>query len=259
MGTSYVPTNLSSGFQSTADLNAEFAAIAAELARMVSRFGDSPKFIDHNPDFNSNQLLNIAPGTLGTDGVNINQVTNIATGIANTILGTGAGGQGQTTGDPITFNFGLAAGSQGLNSNTEFDLFTLFGVASFLGLTVVVEGVIQYPTSSYTVTAGTLVTFSESLPDATSIMFIYGDLSPTPVFSNISATLSETAVIATAGQTVVTAPTYIIGLNQLMVHIDGIMQSITLADYTETTTTSITLDEAMAGGERLVIRHITGV
>jgi hypothetical protein len=89
-------------------------------------------------------------------------------------------------------------------------------------------------------------------------MFIYGDLSPTPVFSNVSATLEEVVGVASAGQTVFTAPTYVIAANQLLVSIDGLLQSLTQGDYVETSTTSITLDEAMVGGEVIVVREITG-
>jgi hypothetical protein len=73
-----------------------------------------------------------------------------------------------------------------------------------------------------------------------------------------SASLTETATTATAGQTVFTAPTYVIGANQLLVSIDGVLQSLQSGDYTETTTTSITLDSAMNGGERINVRNFTG-
>lgn len=258
MGTIYNPTTLSSGFQSINDLNSEFSSIQTALQRSVSRYGESPNAMEANIDLNSFQLKNVAEGLLGTDGVNLNQVTNVATSIANTIVNAGGSGQEQTTGDPITINYGVAAGSQGLNSRTEFDIETLFGVTSVLGLTVVVNGVIQYP-GSYTVEDTTNVIFSESLNSDDDILFVYGDLTTLPVFSNASATLNEATSTATTGQTVFTAPTYVVGRNQLMVHIDGIMQSLNFGDYTETSTTSITLDEAMAGGERIVIRNIVGV
>lgn len=257
MGTTYVPTPIQSGFRDTDAFDTELSAIAAELANKVDREGVAPNAMNAELDLGSNQMLNVSEGTLGTDGVNLNQVTNLATSIATNILNTGDP-QNQTTGDPITFNFGVAAGSQGLNNRTEFDLFTLFAVESFIGLTVVVNGVVQIPGQSYSTSADTLVTFSESLNTDTDIMFIYGDLSPTPVFSNVSATLAETASTATAAQVIFTAPTYVIGQNQLIVTIDGVMQSLTSGDYTETTTTSITLDQAMSGGERINVREITG-
>lgn len=258
MGTTYTPDPVGSGFESEVNINADRAKVLAALQDSVSRSGAAPNAMAADLDLGSNKLLNVEAGTVGTDGVNLNQVSQIATTIANNIVNAGGSSQNQTTGDPITINYGTATGSQGLNNRTEFDLNTLFGVTSFLGLTVVINGVVQFPTA-YTVTDDTLVTMSESLNTDDDILFIYGDLSPTPVFSNASATLNEVVATATAGQTVFTAPTYVIGQNQLLVSIDGLLQSITQGDYTETSTTSITLDEAMVGGEVVVIRNITGL
>lgn len=258
MGTEFNPSTISSGFRDTDLFNQIFADIRTELENMLNRTGVAPNAMEVELDVGSNKLLNVGTGVLGTDGVNLAQVSQIATIIAQNILAGAGGGNGNTSGDPITFNYGLAVGSQGAATRTEFDLNTLFGVASFTGLTVVLNGVVQIPTA-YTVTNDTLVTFSESLDPDTDVMFIYGDLSPTPVFNNVSATLNETTATATAGQTVFTAPTYVIGDKQLMVHIDGVLQSLAFGDYTETTTTSITFDEPMVGGERIVILNITGL
>lgn len=258
MGTNFNPDPINSGFRDTDRWDAILTEISTELAAKVDRNGLAPNAMAADLDMGDNNLLNVLPGVNGTDGVNLNQVTNLATTIAQTIVSSAvAGGTSDTSGDPITFNYGLASGSEGAATRTEFDLNTLFGVTSFTGLTVVVDGVVQYP-SAYTVTDDTLVTFSESLDSGSAIMFIYGDLSPTPVFSNVSATLNETNATATVGQTVFTAPAYVVGDNQLMVFIDGIKQSLGFGDYTETTTTSITFDEALAGGERVHIINITG-
>ncbi len=257
MGSAYEPNDTGSGFQSQVLINAELAKIKTDLVLKVDRTGVLPNDMEADLDIGTNQILNVLEGILGTDGVNLNQVINLATSIATSIFATGGVGQSQTSGDPITFNFGLATGSQGTDNRTVFDLEALFGVTSFLGLTVIIEGVVQVPTA-YTVTDDTTVTLSESVENNTGLFFIFGDLSPTPVFSNVSASLNEVAATATAGQTLFTAPTYIIGKNQLIVTIDGLMQSITNADYAETSTTSITTDESMVGGEEIVIRNITG-
>ena len=259
MGTAFNPTTIASGFRDTDLFNDIHAEIMVELGNMVNRTGVAPNAMEADFDLGSNRGLNFDVGINGTDAVNLTQVTNIATSVANTLITSAlGGGTSNTTGDPITFNYGLAVGSQGAATRTEFDLETLFGVTSFTGLTVILNGVVQVPTA-YTVTDTTLVTFSESLDTDTDVMFIYGDLSPTPVFSNVSASLNETTATATAGQTVFTAPTYIIGDKQLLVNIDGVTQSLGFGDYTETSTTSITLDEAMAGGERIQILNITGL
>jgi hypothetical protein len=258
MGTTYVPTPVGSGFRQESFWDTELSAIASELANKVDRNGVAPNAMAAELDMGTHKLLNVVEGVAGTDGVNVTQLTNVATSIATSILSGGGAGQGQTTGDPITFNFGLAVGSQGTGTRTVFDLNVLFGVTSFLGLTVVVNGVVQTPGLAYTISDETTVTFTESLNTDSDIMFIYGDLSPTPVFTNVNATLVETTATATPGQTVFTAPTYVIAADRLMVHIDGLMQSVGFGDYTETSTTSITLDEPMVGGERVVIREITG-
>ena len=259
MGTEYIPQSVQSGFFSTDILNNEFAKIATEFANMLNRTGFGTNSMSASLDLGTNQMLNVSEGVQGTDGVNLNQVINLATSIATSILETGGAGQGQTTGDPITFNYGVTTGSTGTMTRTVFDLNALFGVTEMLGLTVVANGVIQFPTLAYSVSLTTTVTFTESMEADTELLFIYGDLSPVPIFSNVNATLGETAAVATAAQVLFTAPTYTIGLNQLLVSIDGVLQSKQQGDYTETTSTSITLDEAMVGGENVVIRNITGL
>jgi hypothetical protein len=179
MGTSFNPQTVQSGFRDEALINQILADIRDDLENKVDRNGVLPNAMNADLDMGSNRLLNVAQGVIGTDGVNLNQVQNLATAIAQTIVSAGGSGQGQTTGDPITFNFGIASGSQGATNRTVFDLNTLFGVSSFLGLTVVVNGVVQIPAMAYSVN-GTVVTFTESLNTDSDILFIYGDLSPMP-------------------------------------------------------------------------------
>lgn len=260
MGTNYSPEDVGSGFMSQTILNNELDKLRLALIDTINREGVVPNDMNADLDLGTNQMLNILEGVLGTDGVNLNQVNQIAQTIATTTFNNlVGGGVPATTGDPITINFIEVVGSQGTMTRTVFDLNDLSAglINQFTGLTVFVDGVFQEP-STYSVTDTTTVTFSESLENSTQLMFIYGDISPTPVFNNINATLNETAVVANLGDTVFTAPTYILGANQLMVSIDGLLQSITSGDYTETTTTSITLDEEMVGGEDIVIRNITG-
>lgn len=248
-----------SGFFSTAILNNEFAKIATEFENMLNRTGFGTNSMSADLDVGTNQMLNVAEGVQGTDGINLNQANAIATSVATSILESGGQGQGQTTGDPITFNFGVTTGTNLTMTRTVADLEALFGVTEMLGLTVVANGVVQIPTLAYNVTDQVIVTFTESMDADTELMFIFGDLSPTPIFSNVNATLGETAAVATGGQDVFTAPTYTIGLNQLLVSIDGVLQSKQQGDYVETSTTTITLDETMVGGENVVIRNITGL
>lgn len=258
MGSSYQQNPVGSGFQTEVNINAELEKLRLDLIDKVDREGVLPNAMNADFDMGTNKMLNVEEGLVGTDGVNLNQVTNLATSIATSILNTGGQGQGQTTGDPITFNFGIAAGSQLTAGRTVADLNSLFGVTTFLGLTVIINGVVQIPTA-YTVTNDTTVTLSEGVENATELLFIFGDLSVTPVFSNVSVTLNEVTATASPAQVLFTAPTYIIGLKQLMVHIDGVYQSLGFSDYAETSTTSITLDTAMSGGERVVITNLTGL
>jgi hypothetical protein len=175
MGTQFNPTTIASGFRDTDRWDTILSDIKTELNNMLNRTGIAPNAMEADIDVGTNQLLNVAEGTLGSDGVNLNQVTNVATSVANTIVQSAIAGAGTpdsgTTFDPITVNYGLAVGSQGLNNRTEFDSDTLFAVESFNGLTVAVNGVIQHP-NTYTVTNGTLITFSESLDVDSDVLFI---------------------------------------------------------------------------------------
>jgi len=181
MGTTFNPTNVQSGFRDTDRWNQILADLKTDLENKVDRNGVSPNAMAADLDLGSNNLLNVAEGTAGTDGVNLSQVTNLATNIANTILSS-TGGTGGTGADPITINYGTAIGSQGATNRTVFDLASLLGTSSFSGITVIVNGVVQIPGQSYSV-SGTTVTFTESLDADTDVFFIYGDLSPSPTVS----------------------------------------------------------------------------
>jgi hypothetical protein len=185
MGTTYTPASILSGYASTDLLNAQLALISAELGNKVDRNGVAPNQMAADFDMNSHRILNLSQGVLGTDGVNLSQVQNIAT----SAVAAAGGAFSVNSSAPLTFNYGVATGSQGTVSNTTFNLTTLFGVTSFTGLTVIVNGVVQMPGLGYTVPSATTVVFSESLLSDSDIMFIYGDLSPTPVLPNILANI----------------------------------------------------------------------
>lgn len=71
---------------------------------------------------------------------------------------------------------------------------------------------------------------------------------------NTSQGVQSTAIIATAGQTVFTVPTYGLG-GYLMVIVDGLVKEFNY-DYTETTTTSITFATGLSAGQRVVTRML---
>lgn len=189
MGTTYVPADIGSGFRTSNLIGTELDLIADELANKLDRNGVAPNAMAADIDVGTHRLLNVQAGVIGTDGVNLTQVTQLASQIAATAVAAGGGVQGQTTGDPITFNFGVATGSQGTVGRTVFNLTTLFGVTTFLGLTVVIDGVVQIPGLAYSISNLTTVTFTEAVNTDTNLMFIYGDLSPTPVLPNILANI----------------------------------------------------------------------
>ena len=184
MGTTYTPQVILSGFRSTDIISDELARISADLAAKVDRNGVAPNQMMFELDMNSHRILNLADGVLGSDATNLSQVT---TQINAAVAAAGGFTTSATSGDPITFNFGVAVGSQGTSGNTVFNLNTLFGVTAFLGLTVIVNGVVQIPGLAYSISSIYIVTFSESVGTTSDIMFIYGDLSPTPVLPNILA------------------------------------------------------------------------
>jgi len=183
MGSTYTPIPILSGFQSQDALNANNALIAAELVNKVDRNGVLPNQMEADFDMNSNRILNLSDGVLGSDGINLSQAQNI---VASAVAAAG-GAFDPSNSNPLTFNYGVTTGASGTVSRTTFDLTALFGVVSFTGLTVIVNGVVQMPGLAYTVVPLTTVVFSESLLSNTDIMFIYGDLSPTPVLPNILA------------------------------------------------------------------------
>ena len=66
--------------------------------------------------------------------------------------------------------------------------------------------------------------------------------------------VQNTAIVATAGQTVFTVPTYGLG-GYLMVIVDGLVKEFNY-DYTETNTTTITFATGLTAGQRVVTRMI---
>lgn len=62
---------------------------------------------------------------------------------------------------------------------------------------------------------------------------------------------SRLSAVATAGQTVFTAPTYTIGSGQLRVYVNGVRQST--SDYTETSTTQFTMSPGLVAGDVVLV------
>jgi len=75
------------------------------------------------------------------------------------------------------------------------------------------------------------------------------------VGTRISSTRITT--IASAGQTVFSAPTYVLGADQLRVYINGVRQDDQNSDYTETSTTSFTVNAPLTLGD-IVLAEVDG-
>lgn len=93
-------TTIVSGYLSTTQLNANFAAIVAAFSNTVSRDGSTPNSMSANLDLNSNRIINVTNGINPQDVATINQLTNAAalvtsaaflgTSVTSNTIGTGA-------------------------------------------------------------------------------------------------------------------------------------------------------------------------
>lgn len=63
--------------------------------------------------------------------------------------------------------------------------------------------------------------------------------------------------VATAGQTVITVPAYVQGINAITVYINGVKLSKAQGDYTESTPTSVTISNPMSSGDEFCVVSIS--
>lgn len=135
-------------------LNANFDAIETALENTLSRDGTLPNNMDANLDMDSNRIINLADGIDNSDAVTLRQVNGIVAGASSGIIAS------------LRENFVATAGQ------------TVFNIASFTynpgsnNLAVYIDGVRQYPGSSYTETDNNTITFSAGLHVGALVMFI---------------------------------------------------------------------------------------
>ncbi len=112
----------------------------------------------------------------------------------------------------------------------------------FDGINDVVQGTQVYVNGGSTNAGATFVvtTSGTITPGTSSISFI----------RTSAGTVTKTSSTATASQTLFTVATYQIGASSLEVYVNGLRQRVT-ADYTETSTTSITFTYALQSGDEV--------
>ena len=135
-------------------LNANFDAIETALENTLSRDGTLPNNMDANFDMDSNRIINLADGIDNSDAVTLRQVNGIVQGASSGIIAS------------LRENFVATAGQ------------TVFNIASFTynvgsnNLAVYLDGVRQYPGTSYTETDNNTITFSAGLHVGALVMVI---------------------------------------------------------------------------------------
>ena len=229
--------------------NSNNALIEAELQDKVlyrdNTSGEANQ-MENDLDMNSNYILNVAFEANPTDNSIVNKKyvdDQDAATLATAIQTIGASLNTFATGVQLQ-----CTGSSGATSNTMYDLNVIFGLSSTVNsVQAFINGVYQYD-ASFTV-AGRVVTFSESLEDADSILFIIGEAS-----GGVSEVLEQNATFtATAGQTVFDltaifpAGTYY----DLSVYINGVHQEVNVA-YTRSTNL-ITFTEGLSLGDSVSV------
>jgi hypothetical protein len=135
-------------------LNANFDAIETALENTLSRDGTAPNNMDANLDMDSQRIINLADAINNADAVTLRQVNGIVQGASSGIIAS------------LRENF-VATANQ-----------TVFNIASFTynvgsnNLAVYLDGVRQYPGTSYTETDNNTITFSAGLHVGALVMVI---------------------------------------------------------------------------------------
>jgi hypothetical protein len=135
-------------------LNANFDAIETALENTLSRNGTAPNGMDANLDMDSNRVINLTDALNNSDAVTLRQVNGLIAGASSGLIAS------------LRENFVATSGQ------------TVFNIASFTynvgsnNLAVYLDGVRQYPGTSYTETDNNTITFSAGLHLGALVMVI---------------------------------------------------------------------------------------
>ena len=135
-------------------LNANFDAIETALENTLSRDGTLPNNMDANLDMDNNRIINLADAINNPDAVTLRQVNGLIAGASTGLIAS------------LRENFIATAGQ------------TVFNIASFTytvgsnNLAVYLDGVRQYPGTSYTETDNNTITFSAGVHVGALVMLI---------------------------------------------------------------------------------------
>jgi len=139
-----VLTDIQSGFGTTDTINANNTALKDWADNVVVRDGSSPNDMQADFDLGGNKLLNVARGTIATDGVNFSQLTDTITAAS--------------TGD-LNFNGFTVVSFTATALQTDFDL-SAYEWTPGLNQLMVYDNGVYVPPSEYTENANQTVVFN---------------------------------------------------------------------------------------------------
>lgn len=138
-----VLTDIASGFGTTDTINANNTALKDWADNVVVRDGSSPNDMQADFDLGGNKLLNVARGTLATDGVNFSQLTDTINSV--------------NVGD-LNFNGFTVVSFTATAAQTDFDL-SAYDWTPGLNQLMVYDNGVFVPPSEYTENTNQTVVF----------------------------------------------------------------------------------------------------
>lgn len=179
-------------------------------------------------DMDSNRIINLANGSLASDAINLRQLDAASAAITTTQIETIVSGTSQTV-----FTLSLYEYVQGVKQ-----------------LRVFVDGIYQNP-DQYDETSPNTVTFNQAVPDGLPVTFIINsEFDTTQIEPSDTVSAITQVVTVLAGSALVPLTTAIdTNVEALQVYVNGIKTE----DYTETSSTLLTLDSAVTTDSTVVV------